>query len=478
MQREELVLLVDSIRKSKCESQDIEVKSACGGNPARIYRTLSSFSNQDSGGIIVFGLDEADDFNVVGVQDAHSLQKQVNDQCKQMQPVCRPVFTIAEVDDKTVVSAEIPGLDISQRPCYYAGKGVAKGSYIRVGESDEPMTDYEIYSYDAYRKQAHDDTRIVNGANKKIFDEEKVEHFLVRAKKGRQNLAKLSDSEVLEMLGVIKDGIPTLMGIILFSKYPQASFPQFAITAVVIPGVEIGDLGAGGERFTDNRRIDGTLDEMYLETLSFLERNMKRKTIVGSDGLRSDTAEYPMIALREIILNALMHRDYSIHSEGKPVTVEIYSNRLEVSNPGGLYGRISVDELGVIKPDIRNKSLVNALEILAIAENRHSGIPAIRKAMLDYHLPPPVFMDRRGEFKVILYNSLDVGELSTEDMILAFCTIPRCRQSIAELIGQTPAYVSAKVIRPLVEEGKLAMTLPDKPKSKFQKYVACPKSYK
>lgn len=69
-----------------------------------------------------------------------------------MEPIVRPLITICEVDGKSVVSAEIPGIEITNRPCYYKGKGKVKGSYIRCGDSDEPMTDYEIYSYEAYRK--------------------------------------------------------------------------------------------------------------------------------------------------------------------------------------------------------------------------------------------------------------------------------------------------------------------------------------
>jgi ATP-dependent DNA helicase RecG len=96
------------------------LKSANRGTPKRIYDTLSAFSNQDNGGIIVFGIDEKDDFDPVGVYDPHDLQQKVNEQCKQKVPVVRPVFTLAAINDKPIVSAEIPGKDISERPCYYA----------------------------------------------------------------------------------------------------------------------------------------------------------------------------------------------------------------------------------------------------------------------------------------------------------------------------------------------------------------------
>lgn len=70
-----------------------------------------------------------------------------------MEPIVRPLLTVVEKNGKSFVSADIPGVDLSDRPVFYKGKGRLKGSYIRVGDSDEPMTEYEVYSYEAYRKK-------------------------------------------------------------------------------------------------------------------------------------------------------------------------------------------------------------------------------------------------------------------------------------------------------------------------------------
>lgn len=92
-----------------------------------------------------------------------------------MEPVVRSLITACEMDGKVVVAAEIPGMEISNRPCYYKGKGKARGSYIRVGESDERMTDYEIYSYEAFRQKYQDDIRPVERATWKAIDQDKFE---------------------------------------------------------------------------------------------------------------------------------------------------------------------------------------------------------------------------------------------------------------------------------------------------------------
>lgn len=101
-----------------------------------------------------------------------------------------------------------------------------------------------------------------------------------------------------------------------FSPYPQAYFPQLCITAIVVPGKEMGEIGNQGERFLDNQRIEGTISEMLESAIQFVNRNMRTKTIINPQtGKREDRTDYPITAIREAILNALVHRDYSIHTE-------------------------------------------------------------------------------------------------------------------------------------------------------------------
>ena len=211
MQTEELKKIVLDIKKLKTESQTIELKAAVHGCPTRLFDTLSSFSNQDEGGVIIFGVDEADDYDVKGVYDAQDLQKKVTEQCKQMEPSVRALFTVCEIDGKTVVSAEIPGVDISERPVFYKGVGRIKGSYVRVGESDEQMSEYEIYSYEAFRKRTRDDIRVVENGKLNLIDEKRMSDYLYAVKSERKNLAdNVSEAEILELMGITNEGFPTL----------------------------------------------------------------------------------------------------------------------------------------------------------------------------------------------------------------------------------------------------------------------------
>ena len=472
MQAETLKKLINDVITKKAESQTIEIKSAEHGCPTRLFDTLSSFSNQDDGGIIIFGIDEKDNFAIKGVYDAQDLQKKVTEQCKQMEPAVRALFTMCEIGEKILVSAEIPGVDVSDRPVFYKGVGRIKGSYIRVGESDEPMSEYEIYSYEAFRKRIRDDIRIVEGAKIQLFDEKRMAEYLSRVKSERKNLAdNVSDDEILELMGVTSDGTPTLAGLMTFSKYPQTYFPQLCITAVALPGTEMGETGTDGERFIDNKRITGAIPDMLEEAVEFVRTNSRTKTIIDDNGKRVDKNEYPIKAVREAILNALVHRDYSIYTENTPIRIEMYRDRMEVTNSGGLYGKISIDALGKVHPETRNAALANMLELLNITENRYSGIPTMRREFLNAGLPAPNFSVIHGEFKVVMRNGYLNNSGSMEDSILDFCEIPRSRAELIEFTGKSRNYVVKQLIAPLVECGKLKLTIPDKPKSSNQKYV-------
>ena len=132
-----------------------------------------------------------------------------------------------------------------------------------------------------------------------------------------------------------------------------------------------------------------------------MKRNMKKMTIINAKtGLREDRTEYPVTAVREAVLNALVHRDYSMHTEGMPIQIRMYEDRLEIHSPGGIYGRLRGDQLGKLQPDMRNSVLAAALEMLGVTENRYSGIPTMRRELREYGLREPEFTDNRNEFRV------------------------------------------------------------------------------
>ena len=466
---------LELIQKIKCETSTLEIKSAEQGCPQRLYDTLSSFSNQDDGGIIIFGVDEKQGYKEVGVYDPQDIQKKINEQCLQMEPVVRPLLTVLEKNDKFFISAEIPGADITDRPVFYQGKGRVKGSYTRVGDSDEPMTEYEVYSYEAYRKKYQDDIRAIDRVSFASLDQDLLERYIELLKKGKPRLAAISNDEIYELMSIKRDKRITLSAVMNFCPYPQAYFPQLCIIATVVPGTEVGTVGDQGERFTDNQRIEGNISDMLDGAMQFVNRNMRIKTIINPHtGKREDRPDYPITAVREAVLNALVHRDYSIHTEGMPIQLIMFDDRMEIRNPGGIYGRIKIDQLGKVQPDTRNPVIASELEVLKVTENRYSGIPTIRRMMQEYNLQQPEFIDERGSFIVKLYK--DVMEQTAVEMdrvdnreLLLFCKTPRTRKEISDYLGlNSVTYAIQTRIMPLVERGIIKMSIPEKPKSPKQ----------
>ena len=210
--------------------------------------------------------------------------------------------------------------------------------------------------------------------------------------------------------------------------------------------------------------------------IRFVKKNMRIKTIINSEtGKRDDRTDYPITAIREAVINALVHRDYSIHTEGMPIQILMFDNRIEIHNPGGLYGRIRVDQLGKVQPDTRNPVLASELEILGITENRYSGIPTIRKELEKYNLVTPEFLDERGSFIVKFYKESKQEAIQTDDKndLILYCKTPRTRKEICDYLGMTSVtYAIQKHIIPLIETGKIKMSIPDKPKSPKQLYYS------
>ncbi len=472
----ELVEMVNKISQTKSESNILEIKAARDGCP-KLFDTLSSFSNQYGGGVIIFGIDEQKDFEVCGVYDPADLQKKIMEQAVQMEPELRPLCTVASISGKIVVSAEIQEIDNDLKPCFYKGAGRLKGSYVRVGDGDRHMTEYEVYSFEAFRKKIQDELRAAERAELSDIYTDAHTEYLIAMRKKKPNLADLTNDKINSLQGFTIDNKPTLAGVMLFSPYPQGFFPQLCITAVSIQGTEMGADNAVGERFIDNARIDGNIPDMLETAMQFVRKNMKTATYVNPQtGKRSDRTEYPVIAVRELILNALVHRDYSNHTDFTPITIKMFSNRIEIENPGGLYGRMTLDRLGKVAADTRNPFLANALEVIEITENRYSGIPTVYNAMKNAGLPEPKFENERGVFKVTLYNDTDITPLlnGNETDLLLFCKTPRTRAEIEEHFkGRLSInYLMTNIVRPLVEGGQLKLTIPDKPKSKNQRYYS------
>ncbi len=515
MNKEEVLELLQELNEKQNETICIETKTAKIGKPEKYYDTISSFSNT-IGGVILFGVEEKKHknkttFEVVGVYDANDLQKNITNLCStEFEPIVRPEINIVNIDDKNIVAVRIDALNQRNKPCYYKPKGLHSGSYIRVGDRDDNMTEYEIYKFISYRENVKDDLKAVTRATIKDLDENLLNKFIVNAKIDKPKFAEFSDEEILLQYGIltqIEDKIfPTVAGIMVFGIYPQKFFPQWFVAAIVIPGFEVSNLGEFGQRFDDNKRIEGNITEMYQETISFISRNMKVKVVISDKtGLRTDITQYPIDALREAIANMIIHRDYSELKTGVYSMVTIYKDRIEFRNVGNLYGSNTLELLKTRKAmEVRNETIVKLLEILGgIIENRHTGISTMEDKMKEAKLPEPIFTNEREDFVVTFYNG-EYPELYPKELkqdkkiqdkkiqdkkiqdkkiqdkklykfnrIIEICKEPKSVQEIVKILGyKSSRTLKRDYIKPLLECGKLKMTIPDKPTSRNQKYIS------
>lgn len=416
MTTEELTELLALLRETQADTASVEAKRAETALPKRIWETLSAFANTPGGGVLLLGIDEATGFTATGVRDAGKMQVDLASVCDQMDPPLRPLIQVHRVEQRPVITAEVPEVDYRQRPCHYRGAGVVGGSFIRVADGDRRLTQYEVQTMLDGRGQPLYDLEPVPTRTPHDLVGDQLDRFLSRLRaKTDAPYATWPDDRLLRTFHIVTehDGrlVPTLAGYLCFGSYPQEDFPGLYLSVVRFPTVVAGDPGGRGERLPDNAKVEGNITRMLPLAMSSVARNLSRRSVVV--GLwRQDVPEYPTEALREALVNAVVHRDYSPFARGSPVQVRIFPDRLEVENPGGLFGPVTVDRLG--EPGVqatRNAFLMKLLEDVpaadgpgVLAENRGTGITAMLGALRRAAMTPPRFDDRRTAFRITFSN--------------------------------------------------------------------------
>ena len=406
MRSSELLQLVDEVRSLRCELDTVEVKLATAQIPRRLFETLSAFANSDEGGVVLFGIDEASGFAVVGVSNAQKLQADVTALAHdKMEPALRPFFAVAEIDGRAVLGVRVASLSPLQRPCFFKDAGLPKGAFIRVGNSNRQMSEYEVFGYLSNREQPKDDVAPLDDAGVEDIDLDRVDAYLGRLREQRPEArySRQSREKAMATLRIVRvvDGVlrPTLAGLLMFGAAPEIIEPQLMISFVQYAGSEAHLQGPSGERFLDNKQFVGDVPSMIDAAEAYVMGHVRTRTLV--EGLfRRDIPEYPRASVREALVNAIAHRDYSRYARGSQVQVRLFGDRLEISSPGALYGNVTVERLEESQ-SARNVQLVRMLQDVGLVENRGSGIDAMVEAMRIAGLEPPQFIDDRNSFTVV-----------------------------------------------------------------------------
>jgi len=416
MTTEELQEIIQNLREVGADLTHIEAKKAGQGLPKRLWETLSAFANTPGGGGIILGVDEERNFQVTGVPDPAKQQSDLASLCDLMEPPLRPLIQVHTLKNHPVIVAEVPEVPHTQKPCHYRGAGLMTGSFIRVADGDRRLTQYEIQVLLDNRGQPSYDLEPVADKSLQDLAPDLLDTFVARLRAHPDAPYRDWDRQrLLQVFRILVEHqgrlVPSLAGYLCFGTYPQDVFPGLHLAVVRYPTSRSGEASARGERLLDNVKTEGPLGALLRQGTNAILRNLQRRAVI--EGLfRRDVWEYPVEVLREALVNALAHRDYSPLARGTPVQVRIFPDRLEVENAGGLFGPVTTERLG--EPGLlatRNAHLMRLLEDLPVedgrvmCENRGTGITAMLEALRAAGMEPPHFDDRRTTFRVTFSNA-------------------------------------------------------------------------
>ncbi len=319
-------------------------------------------------------------------------------------PLLLPLPQVISLGTATIVQVVVPrGL-----PHVYN----LDGRYLwREGRENNPIHPRQLRLLLMERGEIQFETRLPPGASLQDIDLDQVAAYLeaYQAAVRPVNPDQLPDWQELmlrrgclqQMAGELR---PTYAMELLFGSHPQRWLPSASILAARFSGVAFAD------RFIKTE-IDGSLPEQLRQAETFIRANLQR--VVRLIGLtRQETLEYPFEAVRELLVNAVAHRDYSL--QGDNIHLNIFADRLEVISPGGLPGPVNLGNLLEARFS-RNAVIVQVLSDLGFVERLGYGLDRVVTLMRQNGLQPPRFEEVAGTFKVTLFND-PTGEEAFPDL--------------------------------------------------------------
>lgn len=341
------------------ESSVVEFKTD-GVHPDALAGEIVAFANF-AGGIIILGV--GDNAEILGV-NRHDVEEFVINVCRNnVKPSIIPVIEKFKILEKQMVVVTIPkGDDV-----YSTSRGLY---FIRVGSTKQQPTQQELLRLFQKRNLIQIDETPVLSASSVSIDINKVNSYLVKLGQvvldDENPIAIVQDLINLSILTKVNGGeYPTLGGLLFFGKNPQKYFPSFSISC----GAYVGkDFNSDTIREKD---ITGIVEDMIENSIGFLKLTMPQNSYLDNGIQRIDNYLYPIEALREIIVNAICHRDYTI--TGSSIRILLFSDRLEVRSPGNLPNTLTLESM-VYRQFTRNQAIASFLSALGYMEKRGKGI--------------------------------------------------------------------------------------------------------
>lgn len=433
-----------------------------------LAKEIVAFTNT-AGGKIFIGVN--DDNDVIGYQLTNKDRSQIQNMGNTCDPSVPLQISTFIYNGKEVAIVEVPESRIKPVQC-------SEGFYIRNGPNSKKMTREEII-YSASRSGLlRYESLLRDDFNYPIdFDVIKFDELLKR-----MGITKtISNDQILSNLGLAKLNGKIIInnaGILFFGNNRQLYIRQAYVTCVLYKGIDKTFI-IDRKDFRDDLLTD------YENAFKFLQQHLKLKYEITDGGPRTEIPEIPYEALRESLLNAIIHRDYA--EEGARVMVEIYDDRVEISNPGQLL--FKKPQLG--KASIsRNPIIFDIFNRTGLVEKVGSGISRIKNAMKERELDVTFDTD---DFFIVTFQRLSIDDtleqkrselerqISDLNQIIsvnqALIILNICydeilsAKEISKNMGHNRLHKSdKKELSELVANGLLAYTIPDKPRSPKQKY--------
>lgn len=416
---EQLTAIIKRLRKQGTDDAEVEVKECRSSLSKDIWETVSAFANTH-GGVIILGLSERKGFTpvegfaiervcdqfIAGMTDRNGEGKVAN---PPRYDIMRMTF-----EESNLLVITIDELPAHAKPCHIKSKGMQAGSYKREDDQDLALSTSETLSLSTAALYENYDRTPVPEAGIPNLNDALVSATFERALTQTPRALIGADTlrAKLERLNFIDaEGAVTRAGLLAAGTYPQQFLPRLMIDVAVHPGTTKG--GAGTLRFVDRALCEGTIGEMIGDAVRAIKRNLKTKSVVIGIG-RVDELEIPEEVLREAVANALIHREYNPRFDGQAVNVDIFDDRIEVTNPGGLYGSVRKQTLASGISSCRNAALMRLMSLVPLpleagspAEGNGSGIPMMIQACKKRGLEEPTFCPGIDQFKVILHRPSD-----------------------------------------------------------------------
>ncbi|HEV2580184.1 MAG TPA: ATP-binding protein [Ktedonobacteraceae bacterium] len=352
------------------ETTTVEFKVATP-RPVEMAERLCGMANAQ-GGMIIIGIEDVER-KVVGVPDERmAMTKDVI--LRAARQIIKPALMLAppepeiyEIDGKQLVVVTVP----PNKGTVYQASGVF---WVRRSTHTVPLSASELIEMANDRGLVRWELLPARKAEMKDIDLEKVEAYLRQRSMRSRQARRFEDIEQvligMECAVVLDDGkiVPTNAGILFFGHEPQMHIMQSEIDCVLFRGA------MGTSRYTDKKVITGTIQELIDGAETFLRSYIPVEGRVEG-WKRIDIPEYPVEALREALVNAVVHRDYSRY--GESIRVFYYADRIEIHSPGLLLPGVTVEQMekGEVQSRLRNSVLANLLrDVPGYMERIGSGI--------------------------------------------------------------------------------------------------------